>query len=156
MIHLITRGGLGNQMFQYAMALQIARKNRCRKIWINGEIHPFSIDKRQQSLYHFQLNEGTHVCSRCRAWWLIVRFVLKFCCVAGVRCFFELLKSRRLGNPMLQERLLNAGLYYTSNPYSMPEIRESRGVKHIFAYAQTPDVISGIEPELREIGRAHV
>ena len=150
MIHLITRGGLGNQMFQYAMALQIAKRNRCGKIWINGEIHPFSIDKRQQSLYHFCLNGSTHVCSRCRAWLLIACFVLKFCFVVGFRCFLELLKTRRLGNTMLQERLLRAGLYYTSNPYSMPEIQESRGTKHIYAYAQTPDAISGIEDELRE------
>ena len=45
---------------------------------------------------------------------------------------------------------MRAGLYYTSNPYSMPEIQESRGTKHIYAYAQTPDAISGIEDELRE------
>ena len=138
-------------MFQYAMALQIAKKNGCRRIWINGEVHPFSIDKRQQSLFHFKLNENTRMCSRCAAWWLIALFVVKFCFVGGLRCFIELLRTRRLGNPELQERLLNAGLYYTSNPYSIPEIREVRGAKHIFAYAQTPDVISGIEDELKEV-----
>lgn len=31
MIHMMTRGGLGNQMFQYALALQIQKVNKSKK-----------------------------------------------------------------------------------------------------------------------------
>jgi hypothetical protein len=59
MIHVLTRGGLGNQMFQYAYALQLQRANAGKNIYLNGISHPFASDNRKLGLHHFQLTEKT-------------------------------------------------------------------------------------------------
>lgn len=149
MIHMMTRGGLGNQMFQYALALQIQKANESKIIWINGELHPLSIDKRKQSLYHLTLTPNTKVCARLRALWLTFCFVLRLLLAAGLNSVVELIKVRRLRNPELLQKLLDRGLYYTADPYSMPVIKRVPNTKHIYAYAQSPGVLKGMEPELR-------
>lgn len=149
MIHMMTRGGLGNQMFQYALALQIQKVNESKEIWINGELHPLSIDKREQSLYHFALTPDAKVCPRWRALWLICCFVVRMLRAVGLKGVIELVRVRRLCNAELLPNLLNKGLYYTADPYSMPVIKPVSNPKHIYAYAQSPEVLKGIESELR-------
>ena len=149
MIHMMTRGGLGNQMFQYALALQIQKINKDKTIWIDGELHPLSIDKRKQSLYHFALTPETKICSRLNAFCLIGCFVLKLLMTAGMKSVIDLIRYRRLRDRNLMERLINKGLYYTDDPYSMPAVKAVLGTKHIYAYAQSPDVLGGIETELQ-------
>ena len=149
MIHMMTRGGLGNQMFQYALALRIQKANKSKMIWIDGELHPLSIDKRKQSLYHFVLTPETKICSRMHAFWLITCFVVRLVMTAGMKSVIELIRYRRLRDASLSERLINNGLYYTSDPYSIPAIKAVTATKHIYAYAQSPDVLDGIETELR-------
>lgn len=149
MINLITRGGLGNQMFQYALALQIQKVNG-GTIRINGSLHPHSIDKRKQSLYHFALGKDVKICSKAGGYFLIARFLLGVLRVTGVKMLIDLLRRNRQGAARNEGKLLAAGLYYTSDPFFMPEVRKRRGSSHIYAYCQSPAVLEGIEDELRE------
>lgn len=146
MINLITRGGLGNQMFQYALALQIQKVNE-GTIRINGSLHPHSIDKRKQSLYHFALGKDVKICSKAGGYFLIARFLLGVLRVTGVKMLIDLFAGTVRAQPETKGNFWPPGC---TIPPSMPEVRKRRESNHIYAYCQSPAVLEGIEDELRE------
>lgn len=150
MIHIITKGGMGNQMFQYALALQIRKVNGSNeKIILNGALHPFSKDKRKLSLNHFALDAGTKFCSVWHGCILMLYFIISLVASSGFTMLIALLRRDRKLVEENEEKLTLKGIYYTSNPYSMPKIELENRSKHIYSYCQTPLVVQGIEDELR-------
>lgn len=137
-------------MFQYALALQISHKNNDADIFINGELHPFSKDKRQQSLYHFQLTKGTRISSRIHGYFMITKFLTSVISILGISSLLNIFLRKREKVAQNLDKLLTNGLYYTAEPYSMPKITITPGIKHIYAYCQTPNVIEGIENKLQD------
>ncbi len=151
MVHVLTKGGVGNQMFQYAFALQVQRMNNNGLIYLNGHLHPFSRDKRQHSLHHFALTDKTHVCTKWQGVRCIVACALVLAKLLGIGGVFKLLRGRSATLTANRERLCDAGVYVVSDIYSVPRVRtRGKGAHHhVFGYFQTPEVIRGIEDELR-------
>lgn len=149
MIHVITRGGLGNQMFQYAYALRLLLANDEQKIMLNGGLHAWSRDQRQLGLNHFQLTEGTRVCTGVSALFYFILFVAGMVRVTGVKTLLKMLKFDRSTLSLYREALLARGKYCPVDSYEMPPVAKNPGMKHLYGYFQSPDVVKGIENELR-------
>lgn len=152
MIHELTKGGVGNQMFQYAFALLVQKMNGGDgEIFLNGHLHPFSRDKRQHSLHHFSLTDKTHVCTGLQGCRCLVACALALAKQLGIGGMLKLLRDRSGALAAYRERLCDAGVYVVGDIYSAPHVRpRGKGAQHhVFGYFQTPEVIRGIEEELR-------
>lgn len=150
MIHLITKGGMGNQMFQYAFALQVKKQNEDKHIWLDALYHPFSKDKRKPSLYHFCLAEHTRDCSWWRACYLMGRMAFTMVRVLGIKRMWSFIKARKRTLTKCENEMCKAGVYMLDSAWSVPPIEKSKALKHLFSYFQTPDIMAGIEEELRQ------
>ena len=149
MIHILTRGGLGNQMFQYAYALQLQRANAGKNIYLNGISHPFASDNRELSLHHFQLTEKTRICSTLSGSILLLPFITALLRNLGIRGLRSFLKGWK--NYIIEHRqsLFDDGLYLLNDVYMTPEIVQTDKNQHLFGFFQTASVIDGIENEIR-------
>lgn len=136
---------MGNQMFQYAYAL-----NPRATIYLNGYLHPFSSDKRQLSLHHFQLSKETHVASLPLSIYLICRFLLSCLMIGGPKIIWELMKKKKLAASQYATQLYNQGLYYTADGFFIPAIKKTAGIKHLYGYFQSPAIVENIQETLRE------
>ena len=54
MIQVLLKGGLGNQMFEYAYALKVSQVHPNEKIYLNGSFLKYSPDKRKIALINFE------------------------------------------------------------------------------------------------------
>ncbi|MBQ4613559.1 MAG: alpha-1,2-fucosyltransferase [Akkermansia sp.] len=149
MIHLITKGGMGNQMFQYAFALQVKKVNGDKRIWLNGFYHPFSKDKRKPSLYHFCLTEHARNCSLLRACYLMGRFAFTLMRTLGLKGIKSFIKARKRTQVQYEKQLCQADIYLIDSAWNVPPIEKSAALKHLFSYFQSPNIVAGIEEEVR-------
>lgn len=155
MIHLVTKGGLGNQMFQYAFATQVQQKHDSEPIYINDFYQPLNGDNRRLGLSHFKLTTGTRVCSRFLSYYYMLAFLLRVGKRIGVSAFFRALGKNakwKLKKVLVEHKALlhDVGLYFSLDFFGAPEVRRTWGNKHIFGYHLSTSVVSGIEDKLRE------
>ena len=61
MIQVLLKGGLGNQMFEYAYALKVSQAHQNEKICLNGAFLKYLPDKRKIALTNLELAEDTEV-----------------------------------------------------------------------------------------------
>lgn len=61
MIQVLLKGGLGNQMFEYAYALKVKQVHPNEKIFLNGSFLRYSPDKRKIALRNLELDEDTKI-----------------------------------------------------------------------------------------------
>lgn len=61
MIQVLLKGGLGNQMFEYAYALKVSQVHPNEKIYLNGSFLKYSPDKRKIALINFELADDTEI-----------------------------------------------------------------------------------------------
>lgn len=61
MIQVLLKGGLGNQMFEYAYALKVKQVHPNEKIFLNGSFLRYSPDKRKIALGNLELDEDTKI-----------------------------------------------------------------------------------------------
>ena len=61
MIQILLKGGLGNQMFEYAYALKVSRAHGNEKMCINGSFLKYSPDKRKIALGNLALADDTEI-----------------------------------------------------------------------------------------------
>lgn len=143
---------MGNQMFQYAFALQVLKRNSDHKIVLNGCFHPFSLGKRPLSMQHFELAEHTHFCPPLKRYGLFLRMILAAFSQMGIRGTFRTFRHIKATLAAHREQLCDAGLYIWTDIYSLPNIRRhsSGGCLHLFGFYQHPQVIRGIEEPLRK------
>lgn len=150
MIHIILKGGLGNQLFQYAYALQVQKLNKNKRICVNGSLRPFSKDKRLNSLFNFELQENTRHCSTFSGYFMYLYFLCSVLKNINFKRLLSILKNGKKELAAQSETLCDAGLYCIDNPYKLPLVRNTRGDVHLFGYFQHPDVIKGITDLLRK------
>ena len=150
MIHLLTKGGMGNQMFQYAFALKLQQGKTDEPIYLNGNFHPFSKDKRKHSLHHFCLTPHTKVCGSVKGYYLVVSMVQALMNALGFKNMLRFLKHRQSILYSHSDDLNSNGVYFASDIYSAPQIKTTASNKHVFGYFQTPDIVRGIEKEVRD------
>ena len=151
MIHVITKGGMGNQMFQYAYALQLRKVNHPKElILLNGALHRFYPSNRKLNLHHFKLDPRTRQCSVFRACWLTGRYILRTIATCGIKVFVNLVKRNRVISTEDEMALLNNGLYFTSDAYHMPIPKKTHGIKHLNSFFQDAKILDGIYDELIE------
>ena len=79
----------------------------------------------------------------------MLRFIISLITISGFSMLIGFLRRNRQIVIKNEEKLSLNGIYYTSNPYSMPKIGLGHRAKHIYSYCQTPLVVQGIEEELR-------
>lgn len=140
---------MGNQMFQYAFALQVKRLNQADTICLNGGWHSFMSDARSLSLGHFCLDDKVKIASRFQSFFYLCDFFIATFRSLGVRNSINYLKHRKSVLSKYEERLFDCGVYFTPAIFSVPDARESSGNKHLCGYYQNPAVVKGIEDELR-------
>lgn len=150
MIHVITKGGMGNQMFQYAFALHLQKANRIEKIYLNGVLHPFYPSNRKQCLHHFRLTSNTKCCNLIHGYWLILRYIFDTLRVCGLKKWIQLLKRKRISFLQEENKLINHGIYYVAKAYYIPEIKATKGIKHVNGFFQATGILNGIESELKD------
>lgn len=61
MIQILLKGGLGNQMFEYAYALKVSQAHGNEKMCINGSFLKYSPDKRKIALGNLVLADDTEI-----------------------------------------------------------------------------------------------
>ena len=150
MIHILLKGGLGNQMFQYAYGLQLQQKNKDVQIYVNGILRRWAPDKRLNALHHFVLNRGTHHCGLLSGFLLFFLFVSRILRKLGVMSTWRMVKLRKQTPDVMINALCDAGIYCTKDAYAVPPVRMIKGHKHLFGYFLNPSVITGMERQLRE------
>lgn len=149
MIHVVTKGGMGNQMFQYAFALQVQRLNQADTIYLNGGWHLFMNDKRTLSLGHFCLNDKVVEVSRVKRFFLLFSFFVATFRSLGLMASISFLKQHKEVLKKYDERLFEQGVYFTPKIYFVPQVRAGKGNKHLCGYYQSSAVVEGIEEQLK-------
>ena len=150
MIQVITKGGMGNQMFQYAFALQVKRLNPSDAIYLNGGWHSFMNDARRLSLGHFCLDEQVKEVSRFRSLLFLGAFFAATIRSLGLGNSIGFLKHSKEVLRRCAQRLFLDGVYFTPEIFYVPQARVGKGNKHLCGYYQNPSVVEGIEDELRK------
>ena len=140
---------MGNQMFQYAYALQVKRLNQSDTICLNGGWHSFMSDARSLSLGHFNLDDKVVIVSRFKSFILLCSFFAATFWVLGLRKSMSFLKQHKAVLNKYAEQLFDRGVYFTPEIFFVPRVRVGRGNKHLCGYYQNPAVVEGIEEELR-------
>lgn len=150
MIHLITKGGLGNQMFEYAFALRMRHAYNDESICINSLYHLIAGDKRKVSLQHFKLSEKTRFLPIISAFIILLHLFLTIVRSCGVSSFIRILRAKLLTSKADEAKLRTHDAYCAAGIYVLPEITpHSSWIKHAYGNFQDKNIINGIENELR-------
>lgn len=150
MIHLILAGGMGNQMFEYAYALQVQKQNPSDNICINPVLLQYRSDGRSNSLHHFRLSESTSHARGWKAYWLILRFVASMPYAFGVKNLIAKCRKRFQDNEQLRHQRVERGLYYSVDTYNyMPPGVGGCLNKYLYGYFQHVRVTENIEKLLK-------
>lgn len=151
MIHLITKGGLGNQMFEYAYAIKMQKEYNDKSICINGIYHQLAKDKRHVALQHFRLSENVYFLPQCKAILLILHLLLTILQACGIKRFFEILKARLLTHADDENQLRRQGAYCASGIFSYPQLEPCTSrIKHAYGNFQHKSSVQGIEHILQQ------
>lgn len=150
MIHLITKGGLGNQMFEYAFALQMQQAFGEQGICVNDLYHRYGPDKRKSALHHFRLSENTKLLSPLKSTLYLFSLIATIARTCGFRNLLHILRRKLSTTTEEQSLLRKAGAYCTTGIFSYPDIIPSIArIKHAYGNFQDKKVINGIEDLLR-------
>lgn len=151
MIHVLLKGGLGNQMFQYAYALLLQQENKDAQVYVNGILRWWSSDKRLSALHHFVLNKGTCHCGVLRGVLLFIYFLFQISRKLGLLKTLRMVKLRKQTPNAIINELYDVGIYCMKDVYVAPPVRTTKGDKHLFGYFINPSVVVGMEGRLREV-----
>lgn len=151
MIHLFTKGGIGNQMFQYAYAMQVQKLCKDKSICVNGIMHGVSSDGRVCGLHHFALSESTYICSVAQSVARIIQFAVAFIRGVGFIPFLKFLgkyiafHKKQCENVTVKEE----GICFTTNYFVSPDLEWVRKGNHVYGGFQHTSTIDGIIDDLR-------
>lgn len=151
MIHVLTKGGLGNQMFEYAYALQLQKALDHQNIVINGIFHRYAIDKRHVSLQYLSIPQKDIILPPLYSLYYLFIFFVRLLSACGFRLFFSFIKHKLHIASEHQSLLHKHGIYCPANIYDVPPIHLAQHKYwHLYGNFQSPTIIAGIENILRE------
>lgn len=150
MIQLITKSGMGNQMFEYAYALYLHKAGKKDDIYVNGCVQPYMRDHRRLSLHHFKLTPQTHILSSVSSVVHLLRSLFSVLTTVGSRKFVKFLRQGGTLVGEEQELLKNKGIYFVRDIYCWPPLVDSCKNKHVFGFFQSAACFENIKDELRE------
>lgn len=145
MIVVKLMGGLGNQMFQYAYALSLA-KEYGEDILFDTSFFP---EKYRLGLYNFQVSEH-------RDWKNVISEKEQHRVVAAQKKYRLLQKAKRvfLGQEELGERWFtknsSRGHYFNFDQYYYPFVRCGQENKYIYGYFQTEKYFTSCSDQVKE------
>ena len=151
MIHLFTKGGIGNQMFQYAYAMQVQKLCKDKRIYVNGIMHSLSSDGRVCGLHHFALSDPTHICTPAQSVTMLIQIAVAFIRGMGFFPFVKFLKSyvafyRKQGENVTA---VGPGVCFTTNYFVSPALEWVKEENHVYGGFQHTSTINGIIDDLR-------
>lgn len=151
MIHLILLGGLGNQMFEYAYALSVQKKNPNDFILINPVVLNHHSDGRSNSLHHFKLSKKVITVNKWQGYLWIFRFMMHLPYRFGIKNLIAKWRKQFRDNEQLCSIRVSRGLFFSSNSFGyMQPTYVPRSIKHLYAHFQDVRVLEGIVSQLKE------
>lgn len=150
MIHLILTGGMGNQMFEYAYALQVQAQNPDDKISINPTALSYCRDQRSNSLHHFRLSDSVIMQKNSKAYILFFLFLAKLPYLFGVRNLINKIRKKFRDEEQKLQKRVARGLFHATGCYTyVPPICCEKKQKYIFGNFQNVCTVSNIETLLK-------
>lgn len=150
MIHLITKGGLGNQMFEYAYAIKMQQAYGDKRIYISGIYNLIAKDKRPIALQHFRLAENACIISTGKAIFFLIHLFIQIIHACGFSEFIRILRAKLTTEKSDEAKLRKHGTYCAAGIFSCPELEPCNSrIKHAYGNFQGKNALSGIEHILR-------
>ncbi len=151
MIQVILAGGMGNQMFEYAFAVQVQQQNPAETICINPAFLHYRRDKRSNSLCHLKLMDSVVMMKGGGAHVRFFAFLARLPYLFGVKNVIDKIKKRFRDDARHQQRRVKRGFYHTCGIYEyVPPVPSEKKRKYIYGYFQNVQTVSNIESILKQ------